>query len=103
MPESNGSDKKKITEKQQKYVRTFRDGAVAANVFKRTAAGGFEYLDFSLSRAWKTASGKEGYSQSFFPKNRGAIQAVVEQACDFIEQTGTQTEDQSASDIKQAA
>ena len=100
---SSTDGNKTKTEKPQKYVKTFREGAVAANVFKRTAPGGFEYLDFSLSRSWKTANGKEGYSQSFFPKNRDAIQAVVDQACDFIEQAGTQTEGPSVSDIKQAA
>ena len=88
MPETNGSDKKKITERQQKYVRTFRDGAVAANVFERTAPGGFEYLDFSVSRAWKTAGGKEGYSSNFFEKNRSALHNVIDEACDFIAENG---------------
>ena len=71
--------------KTNTYVRTFREGAVAANVFQRTAPGGFEYLDFSISRAWTTPGGKEGYSQNFFSRNREAIQAVVDQACEFIE------------------
>jgi hypothetical protein len=67
MTESNSSAKK--TKTNNNYVRTFRDGAVAANIFRRPAPGGFEYLDFSISRAWKTANGKEGYewkeSQSY--------------------------------------
>jgi hypothetical protein len=70
--------------KTNNYVRTFREGAVAANVFQRVAVGGFEYLDFSISRAWKTPGGKEGYSLNFFSKNRDAIHKVVDQACDFI-------------------
>lgn len=69
------------------YVKTFRRGAIAANVFRRTAPGGFEYLDFSLSRAWKTPAGKEGYSQSFFPHNDEALLAVIAEACDWIRET----------------
>jgi hypothetical protein len=84
MTESNGSAKKKSKTNHNNYVRTFRDGAVAANVFRRTAPGGFEYLDFSITRAWKVPSGKEGYSTNFFEKNREALHAVVDQACDFI-------------------
>ena len=84
MSDTNGTKKK--TEKTNHYVKTFRSGAVAANVFVRQAPGGFEYLDFSLSRAWKTASGKEGYSQNFFAKSREALCAVIDQACQFIEE-----------------
>ena len=72
------------------YVKTFRHGAVAANVFKRTAAGGFDYLDFALSRAWKAEGGQEEYSQNFFVQNRDAIKTVVDQACDYIEQSRTE-------------
>ena len=75
---------KKPSKSNTNYIRTFRDGAVAANVFQRVAPGGFEYLDFSISRAWKTPGGKEGYSLNFFSKNRDAIHKVVDQACDFI-------------------
>ena len=85
MTESNGSAKK--TKTNNNYVRTFRDGAIAANIFRRTAPGGFEYLDFSISRAWKTTNGKEGYSANFFDNNRDAIHNVVDQACEFITAT----------------
>ena len=81
---NDNSTKKQKTEKTQNYVQTCRRGAVAPSVFRRTAPGGFEYLDFSLSRAWKTPNGKEGYSQNFFPKNREAIHTVVDQACELI-------------------
>ena len=83
MSETNGDKSKKKT---NKYVKTFRNGAVAANVFSRQAPGGFEYLDFGLSRAWKTTNGKEGYSQSFFAKNQEALHEVIDQACHFIQQ-----------------
>ena len=81
---SENGTKQKKPEKTDNYVTTCRAGAVAANVFKRTAPGGFEYLDFSLSRAWKTANGKEGYSHNFFVKNCDAIHTVVDEACAFI-------------------
>ena len=83
MTETNESKKKSA--KSNKYVTTFRCGAIAANVFERQAPGGFEYLDFSLSRAWKTPAGKEGYSQNFFATNVEALHSVIDQACEFIE------------------
>jgi hypothetical protein len=84
MSETNGN--KKNAKQTRNYVKTFRDGAVAANVFARRAPGGFEYLDFSLSRAWKTSNDKEGYSQSFFANNCEALHAVIDQACEFVDQ-----------------
>jgi hypothetical protein len=86
MSDTNGT--KKTTKKASNYVKTFRYGAVAANVFSRQAPGGFEYLDFSLSRAWKTSNDKEGYSQNFFAKNGEALHAVIDEACQFIEEQG---------------
>lgn len=83
MSETNGDKSKKKT---SKYVKTFRNGAVAANVFARQAPGGFDYLDFGLSRAWKTPNGKEGYSQNFFAKNQEALHEVIDQACYLIQQ-----------------
>jgi len=45
-----------------KPFKTFRQGAVAASVWRRQAPSGFEYFDFSVSRSWKaTTTGKEGY------------------------------------------
>ena len=85
---SEVNENKKKTKHTNNYVKTFRSGAVAANVFSRQAPGGFEYLDFSLSRAWKTAGGKEGYSQNFFAGNEEALHTVIEQASDFIDAHG---------------
>ena len=82
MTETNGTKKKKGSDN---YVTTFREGAVAASVFRRTAQGGFEYLDFAISRAWKTSGGKEGYSSQFFSTNREGIHRAVDRACDFID------------------
>ena len=80
------NETKKKGKKTNGYVKTFRLGAVAANVFRRQAPGGFKYLDFGLSRAWKSAGGKEGYSQNFFGSNAEALHAVIDQACHFIRQ-----------------
>jgi hypothetical protein len=102
MTESNGSAKKK-SKTNNNYVRTFRDGAVAANVFRRTAPGGFEYLDFSITRAWKVPSGKEGYSTNFFEKNREALHTVVDQACEFIAENAVSEPSLVEDSVKKAA
>lgn len=70
----------------QNLVKTIRNGAIAASIWKRQTSTGFEYLDFSLSRSWKLKSGdKEGYSSNFFPRNEEAIIDVVEQAVEYIQ------------------
>lgn len=82
----SGETKKQDTKNDQSstYVKTFRRGAIAANVFRRTTSGGTEYMNFSVSRAWKTKAGNEGYSQNLFANNRDAVIEVVNEACDFI-------------------
>ena len=67
-------------------VKTVRRGAIAASIWKRQATSGFEYFDFTVSRSWKTSStGKEGYSSSFFVRNAEELQAVIQEATDWIE------------------
>jgi hypothetical protein len=67
-------------------VKTCRHGAIAASIWKRQATSGFEYFDFTLSRSWKTAaSDREGYSSSFFVRNAEELQAVIQEATDWIE------------------
>ena len=69
----------------QKPLETFREGAVAASVWSRQSSTGHKYLEFSLSRSWKSKSGdKEGYSQNFFENNEEAIVKVITDACRFI-------------------
>ena len=76
---------KKTKDKSQNYLKTFRNGAIAANIFRRQSPSGFEYLDFSLSRSWKTKQGdKEGYSSSFFEKNDDDLHASIDDAVGFI-------------------
>ena len=101
MDDNNGTERTQKSEKNEHYVRTFREGPVAANIFRRTAAGGLGYFDFSLSRAWKSPEGKEGYSRNFFTSNRDAIHTVVDQACDFIEGRQITTEDEEESRVSE--
>ena len=69
----------------QNLVKTIRNGAIAASIWKRQTSTGFEYLDYSLSRSWKLKSGeKEGYSSNFFPGNEDALVDVVQRATDYI-------------------
>jgi len=64
---------------------TIRRGAVAASIWKRQAPSGFEYFDFSLSRAWKAkSSGRDGYSMNFFSDNEGALGEVIHEASNWI-------------------
>ena len=64
---------------------TIRRGAVAASIWKRQAPNGFEYFDFSLSRAWKAKStGRDGYSMNFFGDNEGALGEVIHEAASWI-------------------
>ena len=97
MSDETTSKKKRET---QKPLKTFRVGAIAANVWKRQTPTGFEYLDFSLSRSWKLKSGeKEGYSTSFFHNNEDALVDVIKQAAAFIlENTVPASELQSESE-----
>ena len=69
----------------QQPVITIREGAVAASVWRRQSSAGMEYLEFSLSRSWKSKSGeKEGYSHNFFDANEKALVEVVIKASSFI-------------------
>lgn len=74
--------KKKSTAKP---VKTVRQGAIAASIWKRQASNGFEYYDFTLSRSWKTqSSGREGYSPNFFSQNAAELQSVIQEAASWI-------------------
>lgn len=69
-----------------KPVKTIRQGAVGASIWKRQSPSGFEYFDFTLSRSWKTQkSGKEGYSPNFFASNESELYAVIAEARNWIE------------------
>lgn len=71
--------KKKGEEKDANLVKTVREGAVAASIWRRQSPTGFPYYDFSLSRSWKSmSSGKTGYSQNFFGRHRAELLTVIE-------------------------
>ncbi len=75
----------KPTKPQVKPETTIRRGAVAASIWKRQAPNGFEYFDFSLSRAWKAKStGRDGYSMNFFSDNEEALEEVIREASSWI-------------------
>ncbi len=85
---------KKNSKKFNNYVTTIRDGAVAANIFRGQTADGHAYLYFSLSRAWKSASGgREGYSDRFYERNEAAIQGVVAKACTWMRENPLAADD----------
>jgi hypothetical protein len=68
-------------------VHTVRQGAIAASIWLRQSPSGYAYLDFSLSRSWKSMSiEKAGYSKNFFARNKAELLAVIEQAAAWIEQ-----------------
>ena len=70
---------------QTKPEITIRRGAVAASIWKRQAPSGFEYFDFSLSRAWKAkSSGRDGYSPNFFYDNGEQLGEVIKEASIWI-------------------
>lgn len=65
-------------------VHTVRDGAIAANIWKRQSQTGFPYFEFSLSRSYASVtSGKKGYRSNFFARNKDQLLKVVDQACDW--------------------
>ena len=67
-------------------VKTFRQGAIAASIWKRQATRGFEYFDFTISRSWKTSTtGKEGYPSNFFERNVDELHTVIHEAANWIE------------------
>ena len=93
----------------QQRVTTIREGAVAATIWRRQSSAGMEYLDFSLSRSWKSKDGeKEGYSHNFFEANEKALVQVIIKACSFIrdqhtERTGTDPDIGAGDDEQQQA
>lgn len=79
------TDKPKEADERRQPMKTIRNGAIAANIWRRQTPTGYGYLDFSLSRSWKLASGeKEGYSSSFFEQNEAALLDVITRAADYI-------------------
>jgi hypothetical protein len=69
------------------YVKTIREGAIAANIFRGNTPDGHTYLYFELSRSWKALSGnREGYSKKFYDRNADALIRVVQEASAWIEQ-----------------
>jgi len=84
----------KDSKKANAYIKTIREGAIAANIFRGQTPDGHTYLYFSLSRSWKSANGnREGYSDRFYDRNEEAILRVVAQACDWIRDNPSAADD----------
>ena len=74
-------------------AHTVRDGAIAANIWRRQSQTGFPYYEFSLSRSYKSmSSGKTGYRDNFFSKNEAQLVNVIEQASKWIAEREAQNE-----------
>ena len=79
-----------------KPVHVIREGAVAASIWRRQSPSGYAYLDFSISRSWKTqATGKTGYSANYFARNRDELIRVIEGAAQWIEANAGQKADET--------
>lgn len=84
----------KDSKKTNAYIKTIREGAIAANIFRGQTPDGHAYLYFSLSRSWKSANGnREGYSDRFYDRNEEAILRVVAKACDWIRENPNAADD----------
>lgn len=70
---------------EMRPVKTIRQGAIAASIWRRQSPSGFEYFDFSLSRSWITKNrAKEGYSPNFFCENLESLVSVIQEAAIWI-------------------
>lgn len=83
-PKLEASTRKVATAGKQSPLHVIRDGGVAASIWQKTTGHGLTYLEFTLSRSWKTKSGKSGYSQAFFGRNEAALINVAKQASAYI-------------------
>jgi len=73
--------------KESHYVTTLRSQscpAIAANIFRRPAPDGETYLDYEISRAWKSGD-RQGYSTRLYARHRDGIKEVVDLATEWIE------------------
>ncbi len=64
-----------------------RHGQVVATVFRRQTNSGFSYLDFTLSRCWRSQnSAKEQNGAGFFAENESDLIEAIRQASAWIRQ-----------------
>lgn len=71
-------------------AHTIRDGAIAANIWRRQSQTGFPYYEFS--RSYKSvSSGKTGYRTNYFSKNKEQLVKVVELASMWIAENEGET------------
>lgn len=76
----------KIHEEFAKPIHVIREGAISASIYRRQSPSGYAYLDFSLTRSWKTqTSGKTGCSTNYFALNRNELVAAIDSAAAWID------------------
>lgn len=74
-------------EHSRKPVHRVRRGPVTATIWLKQSETGYYYYSFSLSRSWKSAaSGKAGFSRSFFERHRDHLIEVILAATEWIEE-----------------
>jgi hypothetical protein len=79
------TEKKKSTGSGAHPKHTIRSGEVTASIYQRQSNTGYAYLDFSLSRSWKSAStAKEAHGTSFFVENEEDLMEAIRQATEWI-------------------
>lgn len=75
----------KIHDESAKPIHVIREGAISASIYRRQSPSGFAYLDFSLTRSWKTqTSGKTGCSTNYFAINRHELVTAIDRAAAWI-------------------
>ena len=77
--------RKNILEESAKPIHVIREGAISASIYRRQSPSGYAYLDFSLTRSWKTqSSGKTGCSTNYFAINRQDLVTAIDRAAAWI-------------------
>lgn len=76
-------EKPKAAAKQKapaKVIRDENDRAIAASIWEREGQEGVTYFTYTISRSYKSKTGKEGYSADFYARNAAAIGNVAKRA-----------------------
>ena len=98
------SNTKKKAKPTSNYIKTFREGAIAANVFRKVTPDGHAYLTFELSRSWQSPNGaRQGYASWFYPHNAEAIANVSHDAAKWILENPTAADEGFQANPQQVA
>ena len=81
-----------------KPLKLFRQGAIAASVWQRTGTNGL-YYEYTLSRSYKRGE-DSCYSQCYREYNEDALIQVIRDASAFIRGTEAEASDGEAQDTR---